>query len=37
VRLVFRFKEMPALMHLLGFTFTEEDGFSGGPKRKELA
>ena len=36
VGLVFRFKEMPALIPLLGFSFTEEDGFSGGPKLSAL-
>lgn len=36
VRLVFRFKEMPALIPWLGFSFTEEDGFSGGPKVSAL-
>ena len=36
VRLTFRFKEMPAWIPLAGFSYTEEDGFSGGPKLSAL-
>jgi outer membrane protein insertion porin family len=36
VHLVLRFKEMPPLIPLLGFSYTEEDGFSGGPKLSAL-
>ncbi len=36
VRLVFRLKEMPPWVPLLGFSYTEEDGFSGGPKLSAL-
>ncbi len=36
VRLTFRVKEMPAWIPLLGFSYTEQDGFSGGPKMSAL-
>jgi outer membrane protein insertion porin family len=32
VRLVFRVKEMPSWVPLAGFSYTEQDGFSAGPK-----
>ena len=31
VRLTFRFKEMPSWIALVGYTYTDQDGFSGGP------
>ncbi len=36
VRLVFRFKEMPSWVPLVGFSYTEEDGFAAGPKLTAL-
>ena len=36
VALTFRFKEMPAWVPLLGFSYTEQDGFSAGPKFSAL-
>jgi outer membrane protein assembly factor BamA len=36
VRLSFRFKEMPAWIPWLGFSYTEQDGFSVGPKFSAL-
>ena len=36
VRLRFRFKEMPPLVPLAGFSYTEEDGFAAGPKLSAL-
>jgi len=36
VRLVYRFKEMPAWIPWVGFSYTEQDGFSGGPKLSAL-
>ncbi len=36
VRLRFGFKEMPSWVPLVGFSFTEEDGFSAGPKLSAL-
>ena len=36
VRLSFRFKEMPAWIPWLGFSYTEQDGFSAGPKFSAL-
>jgi len=35
-RLVFHLKEMPAWVPWLGFSYTEQDGFSGGPKISAL-
>jgi outer membrane protein assembly factor BamA len=36
VRLTFSFKEMPAWLPWLGFSYTEQDGFSAGPKLSAL-
>jgi len=36
VRLTYRLKEMPAWIPWLGFSYTEEDGFSIGPKLSAL-
>jgi outer membrane protein assembly factor BamA len=36
VRLTFRFKEMPAWLLWAGFSYTEQDGFSAGPKLSAL-
>jgi outer membrane protein insertion porin family len=36
VRLLFRFKEMPAFIPLAGASYTEQDGFSAGPKLSAL-
>ena len=36
VRLVYHFKEMPAWIPWVGFSYTEQDGFSGGPKLSAL-
>jgi outer membrane protein insertion porin family len=36
VRLTFRLKEMPAWIPWVGFSYTEQDGFSGGPKVSAL-
>ncbi|HEY7516207.1 MAG TPA: BamA/TamA family outer membrane protein, partial [Vicinamibacteria bacterium] len=36
VRLVYRLKEMPAWIPWVGFSYTEQDGFSGGPKLSAL-
>jgi outer membrane protein insertion porin family len=36
VRVIFHLKEMPAWIPLLGFSYTEQDGFSGGPKLSAL-
>jgi len=36
VRLSFLFKEMPAWIPWLGFSYTEQDGFSAGPKFSAL-
>jgi outer membrane protein assembly factor BamA len=36
VVLTYRFKEMPAWVPLLGFSYTEQDGFAAGPKLSAL-
>jgi len=36
VRLTYELKEMPAWIPWLGFSYTEQDGFSGGPKLSAL-
>ena len=36
LRLTLQFKEMPSWVPLVGFSFTEEDGFSAGPKLSAL-
>jgi outer membrane protein insertion porin family len=36
VRLVYRFKEMPPWIPWVGFSYTEQDGFSAGPKLSAL-
>jgi outer membrane protein assembly factor BamA len=36
VRLTFRLKEMPSWIPWVGFSYTEEDGFSAGPKVSAL-
>jgi outer membrane protein insertion porin family len=36
VRLTFRFKEMPSWIAWAGYSYTDQDGFSGGPKISAL-